>query len=79
MTPPTDDMDMEFDPEDGDEDETSADHTGGAMLTIGAFLLGIFLLWDFFGSEPPSAGTYAVLGVWLMLGACVAIVEVVYR
>lgn len=77
MTPPTDDMDMEFDP-DGDAD-TGPTRSGPAMMWIGFLVMGVFILWDYFGSSPPSNPTYAILGVWLMLGTWVAISEVVYR
>lgn len=71
-------MDMDYDPED-DEDESEASHNGPTMMWFGFVIMGVLLLWDYFGSAPPTRGTHAILAVWLMLGTCVAISEVVYR
>lgn len=76
MSASADDIDMDADvaPED---DEASLN--GPTMMWFGFVAMGGFALWDHLAATPPSNPTYVILGVWLMLATCLAIVEVAYR
>lgn len=78
MSPPTDDMDMDYDPED-EEGGSGSSQNGPTMMWFGFVVMGVFALWDYVAATSPAKGSYAILGVWLMFSTGIAITEVVYR
>lgn len=78
-TRPESELDMDYDPEEDADEGSDPSHSGPTMLWFGFVAMGVVALWDYLAATPPSDLTYAILGVWLMLGTCVAMTEVIYR
>lgn len=72
------DMDMDYDPED-DIDDESVSGTGRSMVWFGWFAMAALFSWDFFGSSHPYRWTYAIVGLWMVLGVALRAVEVAYQ